>query len=99
MILDQYTGQIVDICKKLNVKHLFVFGSIITDRFNENSDVDFIVDINSDDPFDYAENYFELKFQLEDLLKRPIDLLEERALKNKYLKFSIETTKKLIYAA
>ena len=51
------------------------------------------------DPIDYAENYFALKFSLEELLKRPIDLLEQKAIQNKYLLQSINKSKRLIYEA
>jgi len=99
MYLDNYISQIKSMCSKYEVKHLFVFGSVLTDNFNETSDVDLLVDLKSQDPINYAENYFDLKFQLENLLNRPIDLLEERGLKNTYLIESINLTKKLIYEA
>jgi predicted nucleotidyltransferase len=99
MYLDKYINQIRTLCDRNKVKYLFVFGSILSDKFAESSDIDLIVDINSDDPIDYAENYFNLKFQLEDLLNRPIDLLEERALNNPFLKESINKSKKLLYEA
>ena len=99
MYLDNYFDQITTLCSKNKVKHLFVFGSILTEKFNETSDVDMLVDIEGSDPLDYAENYFDLKFKLEELLKRPIDLLEERGLKNTYLIESINKSKKLIYGA
>jgi len=81
MFIDPYKTQIQILCKENKVKYLFVFGSVVTADFNENSDIDFIVDIDSLDPIDYADHYFALKFSLEDLLKRPIDLLEKRQLK------------------
>jgi predicted nucleotidyltransferase len=99
MYLDKYINQIRTLCDRNKVKYLFVFGSILSDKFAESSDIDLIVDINSDDPIDYAENYFNLKFQLENLLNRPIDLLEERALNNPFLKESINKSKKLLYEA
>jgi predicted nucleotidyltransferase len=99
MYLDKYINQIRILCDRNKVKYLFVFGSILSDKFAETSDIDLIVDINSDDPIDYAENYFNLKFQLEELLNRPIDLLEERALNNPFLKESINKSKKLLYEA
>ncbi len=97
MFLDTYKYQIEQLCNKYNVKHLFAFGSVVTDNFSDLSDVDLIVDINAETPLDYAENYFDLKFQLEDLLNRKIDLLEERGLRNPYLKESIDKSKMLIY--
>ena len=99
MYLDNYINQIKNLCLKHKVKYLFVFGSVLTENFTDNSDIDLIIDINTNDPIDYAENYFSFKFKLEDLLKRKIDLLEQKALKNKYLIENIDRTKRIIYAA
>ncbi|MBA7546232.1 hypothetical protein ES705_38616 [subsurface metagenome] len=99
MYLDNYVNQIIELCAKYKVKNLFAFGSVLTENFAGNSDIDFLVDIHSNDPIDYAENYFDFKFELEDLLKRPIDLLEQKGLKNSFLIDSINKTKKLIYEA
>lgn len=99
MYLDSYINQIKKLCLKHKVKYLFVFGSVLTENFTDNSDIDLIIDINTNDPIDYAENYFSFKFKLEDLLKRKIDLLEQKALKNKYLIENIDRTKRIIYAA
>ena len=99
MYLDNYIDQIRTLCDQNKVKRLFVFVSVLTDQFNESSDVDLLVDIAQSDPFDYAESYFDLKFKLQDLLKRPVDLLEEKSLKNTYLIENINQTKKLLYEA
>ncbi len=98
MYLDSYKTAIYKLCIQNKVKALYVFGSVLTERFNEKSDIDLIVDIDSDDPFEYADNYFNLKFALEDLIKRPIDLLENKAIKNPYIKQNIDQSKSLIYA-
>ena len=37
------------------------------------------------------------KFQLEDIFNRPVDLLEDKALKNPFLKRQIDNTKVLVY--
>ena len=99
MYLDQYTTSIQKLCEDHKVRNLYVFGSVITEKFTENSDIDFVVDFNTNDPLDYADKYFSFKFSLEDLLNRPIDLLEQRGLKNKFIIQSINNTKKLIYEA
>ncbi len=85
------------LCQKYKVAKLFVFGSILTDRFQNNSDIDFIVDFKTLDLYDYADNYFDLKFSLEKLFNREVDLLEDKAIKNPYLRQSIDTTKQIIY--
>ena len=46
---------------------------------------------------DYFDNYFNLKYALEDLFKRKVDLLEEQTIRNPYLKKSVNETKILIY--
>ena len=79
MYLDKYKNEINSLCLQNKVKSLYVFGSVLTDRFNEKSDIDLVVDIDSNDPFDYADSYFNLKFALQDLFRRPIDLLENKA--------------------
>ena len=98
MYLDKYTQEINNLCLQNKVKTLYVFGSVLTDQFSEKSDIDLVVDIDSNDPFDYADSYFNLKFALQDLLKRPIDLLENKAIKNPYFLRNLDSSKSLIYA-
>lgn len=99
MYLESYIGEIRLLCQKNRVKSLYVFGSVLTDRFTDKSDIDLIVDIDSIDPLEYSDFYFNLKFALEELLKREIDLLESRALKNPYLIDNINQSKTLLYAS
>jgi predicted nucleotidyltransferase len=42
--------------------------------------------------------YFDLKFALQDLLRRPMDLLENKAIKNPYIRKNIDRSKSLVYA-
>lgn len=95
--LDRYISSITELCKTHKVKSLYAFGSVLTDKFNDESDIDLIVDFENLPIEDYVDNYFELKFSLEDILKRPIDLLEEKAIKNPYFKQSINQKKQLVY--
>ena len=98
MYLDSFTGEINNLCIQNRVRTLYVFGSVLTGKFTDKSDIDLVVDIDSDDPFDYADSYFNLKFALQDLFKRPIDLLENKAIKNPYIRRNIDNSKSLIYA-
>ncbi|MFN8206068.1 MAG: nucleotidyltransferase domain-containing protein [Bacteroidales bacterium] len=86
-----------DLCKKHKVKKLFAFGSVLTDEFKNASDIDLIVDFQDVDLYSYADNYFDLKDSLELLFKREVDLLEEKAIRNPYLRQSIDSSKRLIY--
>jgi len=85
------------LCMKHHVGRLFVFGSILNPSFKPDSDIDFIVSFRTIRLEDYADNYFDFKFSLEDILKREVDLLEEQAIKNPFLLKSIDSTKKLVY--
>ena len=96
-IIDKNIEIIKDLCKKHKVKRLFIFGSVLTGRYKKNSDIDLLVDFRDVDLYEYAENYFNLKKALENLLKRDVDLLEDKAIKNPYLRQSIDSTKQLIY--
>ncbi len=98
-ILSQYQNQIRLLCKKHSVSELFVFGSILGKSFNEDSDIDFVVDFSGVSLKEYADNYFDLKFSLEELFKRDVDLLEMKAIRNPYLRESIDSTKQLVYEA
>jgi len=70
---------------------------VLTPNFNANSDIDLIVDFKDVDVNDYADNYFDLKFSLQNIFNRPIDLLEEHAIKNPYFKQQVNKTKELVY--
>jgi predicted nucleotidyltransferase len=96
-IIDQNIETIRDLCMKHKVSRLFVFGSVLTNKLKKNSDIDLIVDFKDVDVYDYADNYFDLKFSLENIFKRNVDLLEDKAINNPYLRQSIDSTKQLIY--
>ena len=98
MYIDNYKNDLTQLCIKNKVKSLYAFGSVLTNRFNKDSDIDLVVDIDSANPLEYANCYFDLKFALQDLLNRPIDLLEDKAIRNNYLRQEIDNSKQLIYA-
>jgi predicted nucleotidyltransferase len=88
---------IQELCKANKVKSLFAFGSVTRDDFSEFSDIDLVVDFEEKDPFKYTDLYFNLKSKLEEILKRQVDLLEERAIKNRIFRQQLENTKVKIY--
>ncbi len=96
-LINQNIEFINALCKSHKVKSLYAFGSVLTDKFNDKSDIDLIVNFSDVQLLDYADNYFDLKFSLEDTFKRSVDLLEEKAIKNPYLKRAIEKNMQLIY--
>lgn len=86
------------LCKKYKVKTLYAFGSILTPRFNEKSDVDLLVNFNTEiDYNNYADNFFDLYHALKALFNRDVDLVDESSVKNPYFKEELDETKRLIY--
>ena len=98
-LIEHNLQRILDLCQRYKVKTLSVFGSILTDRFSESSDVDLLVDFEYIDPnkFDYVSNYFDFRNALEKLFNRKVDLIEEKGLSNKYFIANVNRTKRLIY--
>jgi predicted nucleotidyltransferase len=96
-ILQKQKETIEKLCANHHVSKLYAFGSVLTDDFKSSSDIDLIVDFQEIELEEYADNYFDFKFSLQDILKRQIDLLEEKAIKNPFFRKSIDQRKQLIY--
>jgi len=96
-IIERNITLISELCKKHNVKYLFVFGSVLTGKFSEYSDIDLIVDFKDVDVYNYADNYFDFKDSLEKLFNREVDLLEDKAIRNPFFRKSVDSNKMLLY--
>ena len=96
-LIDQHINEIKKLCAVHKVKQLYAFGSVLTNRFNSESDIDLVVDFDPMDFSIYADNYFDFKFSLQKIFNRSIDLLEEKAIKNPYFKQSLHQQRQLIY--
>ena len=97
ILLEKYRTDIHKLCKSHKVKKLYAFGSVLTNKFSPTSDIDMIVDFDPIDVASYADNYFAFKFSLQDILQHPVDLLEEKAIKNPYFRQAISQKRKLVY--
>lgn len=99
-LIEHNLEAIISLFDAHQVSRAYVFGSALTSHFNENSDIDFLVTFkDSIQLMDYSDNYFNLKMKLEDLLKRQVDLVSSKSLKNPILKESIDKSKVNLYAA
>jgi uncharacterized protein len=96
--LQTFMPLIVQLCESHKVQNLYAFGSVLTDKFHSESDIDLIVDFGAMPVEDYADNYFDFKFSLQDILQRKIDLLEDKAIKNPYFRNTVNAQKQLVYA-
>ena len=96
-LIEKNIDTLIGLCKRHKVKELYNFGSILTSKFNDRSDIDFLVQFDNVDILEYADNYFDFKEKLEKLLGREIDLLENQAVRNPIFRKVLDRDKKLVY--
>lgn len=89
--------EIERVCRRLPVKRLGLFGSVLTQEFNSTSDVDVLVVFDSDQNIDFFDKYFDLKEELEKIFEREVDLVMDRPSKNPIFGAAVEKTRAVIY--
>ena len=99
-LLETHREEVGAICRDRNVRTLELFGSAARGGFDEHaSDLDFLVEFLPLRQGEHADAYFGLLEDLQALFGRPIDLVMSRAIRNRYFKESIETSRVRVYAA
>ncbi len=78
LVLDSL-GDRLDTIHGFGVSYLALFGSVARDEGTEISDLDFLVEFEGTATFD---GYMNLKFFLEDLFNKPVDLVTKKSLKS-----------------
>ena len=96
-LIRKHISVIKELCNRYYVAELYVFGSILSDRFSQDSDIDFLVLFSGVEPLEYFDNYMDFKEELEGLFSRNVDLVEIQTIKNPILKRSIDRNKKILY--
>ena len=100
VVVESKRSEIAELCARLGVRKLDVFGSATGDAFDEGrSDVDFVVEFVGGPEFDSFDAYFSLKEGLEALLGRPVDLVTRSSIKNPHFRARVERTQELLYAS
>jgi len=95
--INKHIVQIRKLCELNGVKSLFAFGSVLKNELRPDSDIDLVVDIDDQNPLSYSDKYFDLKFNLEKIFDRQIDLLELKSIRNRFFKNELDKTKLQIY--
>jgi len=95
--LKKYQNEINRICQRYHVKSLTLFGSALSGRFDEYSDIDFLLELKTAEGG--IKKYMNIKFELEDLFNRPVDLVMPKAVTNHRLKNHIFSNTREVYAA
>ncbi len=96
-IIQEHISELKKLCERYHVAELYVFGSIVSERFTSESDIDFLVKFSGVEPLDYFDNYMDFKSDLGTLFSREIDLVEMQAIRNPILKKSIDRDKINLY--
>lgn len=89
---------LAEFSRRWRVAELSLFGSALGSGFHERSDVDVLVSFAPDAQW----NLFDLttmRQELAEIFGRPVDLVEEAALRNPYRRASILISKRTLYAA
>jgi len=96
-LIDKNIEAITGLCEKHKVKELYLFGSVLTERFTDSSDVDVLIQFGEVDLMEYFDNYMDFKDELEMLLNRPVDIVENQPIRNPIFRRIVDRDKKLIY--
>jgi predicted nucleotidyltransferase len=90
--------EFISLCKSHDVKSVYAFGSSVTDSFKEDtSDVDLLVELNTEDPIQRGQNLLDLWDKLEAYFQRKVDLLTSSSIRNPILRKNIDSSKVLVY--
>ncbi|MDB5089867.1 MAG: nucleotidyltransferase protein [Mucilaginibacter sp.] len=92
--------QMTRLFKDHKIKSAFAFGSVMSDNFDGESDIDLLINFEDGlEPLERGEIWWVLHVSLRAVFNREIDLVIENSLKNPYFIEEINEKKQLIYTA
>jgi uncharacterized protein len=80
------------------ITQLGVIGSVVRPDFHAESDVDVVVRFASESEWSLFD-IVAMRDELSAIFGRPVDLIEESAVRNPYMLDAIRRTKRVLYAA
>ena len=97
--IEQHRAEIADLCRLFAVRRLEVFGSAArgVDFDPVTSDADFLVEFAPGSKLAPLRQFFGLAEALEELLGRHVDLVEPGAIRNPYIRASIDRAREVVY--
>lgn len=99
-LIEKNIEKLQKICRKNSVAELYIFGSVLTKEFSDQSDLDFAYVLKDNlNPIEHGDAFFGLMEDLQNLFNRKIDLVSYRVVKNPIFKQELDRTKKSLYAA
>jgi len=96
--IEVQTDRIQAFCRKWRVRELALFGSVLSEDFRPDSDVDVLVSLEEDAPWS-AFDLVDMIDELKSIFGREVDLLEKEALRNPFRRHSILSNREVLYAA
>lgn len=100
LCIEQKKNELIVLCQSLGIEKLYVFGSAVSTRFKEDSDIDFLISFSDKLTINqYTDNYFTLHYELRSLFNRKTDVVTDKMLSNPYFIESVNESKQLIYEA
>ncbi|MDR1729796.1 MAG: nucleotidyltransferase domain-containing protein [Prevotellaceae bacterium] len=96
-IISKNIDKVRQICRQHHILSLFAFGSVLTEKFNDDSDIDLLVSFEPLEFGEYADNYFQAAESFEKIFNRRVDLVTDKSLHNPYFINSVNASKQLIY--
>jgi predicted nucleotidyltransferase len=90
--------KISDFCLKWKISEMALFGSVLSEDFRPDSDIDILVSFKDDagwSLFDFVDMIDELKA----IFGRKVDLVEKESLRNPFRRQAILAGNEVIYAA
>ena len=97
--IKSHRRELSELCKKLKIRRLEVFGSAATGEFEpDKSDIDFIVEF--EDPKakpGLLSRYLILCEELRKLLGTEVEIITPQSIRNPYFRRSVDRTRELVY--
>jgi hypothetical protein len=92
--------EIGDLCRRLGVRRLDLFGSAVSESFDtDSSDVDVLAEFDTRPGFDHFGAYFGRKEGFVQILGRPVDVVSASSIRNPYFRERVMQTREPLYAA
>ena len=95
---DVLISVIEDFCRRWNIEEFALFGSILRDDMEADSDVDVLVTVGDDTRLTLYD-WVEMADELREIFGRQIDLVSKSGLRNPFRRHEILRTRKVIYAS
>lgn len=82
MKVDFKESQLRKLCQSKGISYLALFGSQAREEATNDSDIDLLVRYGPDSPIKGILDHLRVQQEFETLLQKPVDLIEEKALKS-----------------